>query len=131
MRWDVIIPAWLDPIKADSDVRSVLGNSPALWMVGERDYDVPSCEWQLIADTEGENYEVTLVQLDFFVHKLQDVQTLERTLRRLCHHDTPITLDGHELWSQLVGGGPLQGPDDGVLRRRLDFRLTYLRSRYA
>lgn len=131
MRWDVIIDAWLDPVAADSDVRSVLGNPPELWMVGERERAVPSCEWELISDIENENYEVTLVQLSFFVLKITDFVTLEQAVRRLCHHDTPIIRDGHELWSQLVGGGPLQGPDDGTIRRRLDFRLTYLRSRYA
>lgn len=131
MRWDVIIPAWLAPVKADSGVQSVLGSPPELWMVGERAYKVPSMEWQLLTDPEGENYEVPLLQLDMFVRGLDKYVTLERAVRLLCHHDTPITRDGHELWSERTGGGPLQGPDDGVIRRRHDFRLTYLRGKYA
>ncbi len=131
MRWDVVVGAWLTLIAADSDVTGVLGRPPELWMAGERDQKAPSMEWQLVADTENENYEVTLVQLDLLTRSDHALVKLERALRRLLHHDTPIVVDGHELWSQLVGGSPLQGPKDGIHRRSLDFRLTYLRGKYA
>lgn len=131
MRWDVIIDAWLGLATADSVVQSVLGTSPEIWMAGEREHEVPSLEWSLISDTEGENWEVTGVQLDPFVRSIADLTTLEGALRRLLHHDTPITAGTHELWSQLTGGGPLPGLDDGIIGRHIDFRLTYLRGRYV
>ena len=131
MRWDTIVAAWLAHIVADSEVRAVLGEPPAVWMAGEREYTVPSLAWHLIADTEAENYETTMVQLDFWVTSSQDLTKLEKALRRLLHHDTPVTLGGVELWSELDGSRPMDGPTQGILGRSLDFRLTYLRGRYV
>lgn len=133
MRWDTIVPAVLTVVEADSDVQFVLGNPPELWEHGERKFSAPSLQWQLISNGEGENYETTILQFSQATRSKDDLATLERALRRLLHHDTPVTFGGHELWSELVpgGGGPVRGASDGIHSRRLDFRLEYLRGRYA
>jgi hypothetical protein len=119
------------PVAADSDVLAVLGNPPAFYMAGEREFKVNSMRWTLIANTEGENYEESLVQIDFWVRSLANVRTLERALRRLLHHETEVTIGGLELWSKYIDSRPLTGATDGTLARALDFRLTYLRERYT
>lgn len=131
MRWDTVVDAWLGLVTPDTDVRSVLGQSPEFYMVGERERAVPSLEYSLIANTESEIWEISDVQLDYFTRSIEDLVKLEKALRGLLHHDLSITVSGIELWSELTGGRPLQGPSDGVLSRSLDFRLTYLRSKYA
>jgi hypothetical protein len=119
------------PVVADSVVQSVLGNPPAFFMAGEREFKVNSMRWQLVANTEGENYEVSLVQIDFWVRTLTEVRTLERALRRLLHHETEVTIGGLDLWSQYLDSRPLMGATDGTIARALDFRLTYLRGRFV
>ena len=119
------------PIAADADVQSVLGNPAAFYMSGEREFKVNSGRWTLIANTEGENYEESLVQIDFWVRTLTDSRTLERALRRLLHHETEITIGGLDLWSKYIDSRPLGGAKDGTIARSLDFRLTYLRERYV
>lgn len=119
------------PIETDSDVKSVIGNPARFYMAGERKFEVESMRWQLIANTEGENYEESLIQLDFWVRSMDDVVTLEGALRRLLHHETEVTIGGIRLWSKYVDSRPLGGAKDGTIARTLDFRQTYLRARHV
>lgn len=132
MRWDDVIPlAVVAPVVADSDVISVLGNPPAFFMAGEREFKVNSMRWTLIANTEDENWEESLVQIDFWVRTLAQLRTLERAIRRLLHHEIEATIGGIDLWSKYVDSRPLMGATAGTLTRSLDFRLTYLRGRHV
>jgi len=132
MRWDAVIPvAVIAPIMADTVVQGVLGDPPAFFMAGERQFRVASMQWQLIANTEGENFERSLVQLDCWVRTIDDVRTLERALRRLLHHETEVSVGGLDLWSRYVGSRSLGGATDGTIARSLDFELTYLRGRFV
>lgn len=130
MRWDTVIPTCLvAPIAADSDVISVVGTR--FYMSGEREFKIESMKWMLVSNTEGENYEESLVQIDFWVRTLAQVRTLEDALRRLLHHETEVTVGGIDFWSKYVDSRPLMGAKDGTIARSLDFRLTYLRERFA
>lgn len=132
MRWHEIVPEWLALLAADADVQAVLGtNPPAIYMQGERDWKVPSLEWQIVTSPETELWESPLVQLDMWTKSLSTMTTLAAAVRRVLHHDLTIATENYRLWSMLVGGGQLQGPRDGNLGHRLDFRLEYLRRRYA
>lgn len=116
---------------ADADVQSVLGNPPAFFMEGEREFKVPSMRWQRIANPESENWEEVLVQFDWWVRSLEDSITLARALRRLLHREIPFTVDGVHLWSKYVDSRPLTGARDGTIAESMDFRLTYPRERYV
>lgn len=131
MRWDVVVDAWLGLVTSDTDVQSVLGEYPEFWMAGDREHEVPSLEYSLISNGEGELWEVSDIQLDLFTRSIADLVELEKALRRLLHHDLPIEVSTGPMWSQFRGSRGLSGPSDGVLRRGLDFRLTYLRDRYS
>jgi hypothetical protein len=132
MRWHTVLPLTIVAhIEDDTDVQSVLGSPAAFFMVGERDFRCPSMRWQLIANPEGENFEESLLQIDFWVRTVADAATLEAALRRLLHHEIEVTIGGVRLWSKYVDGRPLGGAKDGTVARSLDFRQTYLRGRYA
>jgi hypothetical protein len=132
MRWDTVIPlAVVAPVMADADVQSVLGATPAFFMAGEREFRVSSMRWTLIADTEAENFERTLVQIDLWVHSLTELRTLSRALRLILHREIEYTIGGIKLWSEYTGTRPLLGAVDGTLAHSLDFRLTYLRARHV
>ncbi len=133
MRWDAIVPAWLEVIAADSVVRGVLGTEKAFYMAGERDFEVGSLEYQLIvpAVLDREVYWRSLVQLDFWVRTMTELVTLEKALIRLLHSDLAVTIGGIAMWTQHVGDGrALEGAADNTFTRSLDFQLTYLRNRY-
>lgn len=123
--------ALVAPVAADPDVQAVLGNPPAWFMEGERQFQVNSMRWQRIANPEGENWEEALIQIDWWVRRLEDSLAIARALRRLLHHDTPITVGGERLWSQYVDSRPLNGARDGTIAESMDFRLTFGRSRYV
>jgi len=131
MRWDTVLPAVVAAISADSEVQSVLGNSPAFFMAGEREFKVNSMRWTLIANPESELWEEALVQFDFWVRSMSDVVTLAGALRRLLHQETETTIGGLKLWTKYVDSRPLMGAKDGTIAHSLDFRFTYLRGRFA
>lgn len=125
--WADAMPPLLDLVEADADVQAVLGSPPALYMLGDRDHQVPSVEWSLLADAQGEVWGAALAQFDLFTQSMADMVRLERGLRRAAHREVLFVADGHQLISRLVGDGNLTGPNDGVVRRRLDFRVQYIR----
>jgi hypothetical protein len=132
VRWDTVIPAAVvTPIMADATVQTVLGNPPAFYMIGEREWSVRSMRWGLASNTEEELYEEALVQLDFWVRSVAEAVTLAGALRRLLHHEIEITAGGLKLWSKYVESRPVRTARDGIVEGSLDFRLTYLRGRYA
>lgn len=134
MMWDTVLPLWLDLALDDADVVSVLGDSPpALFLVGDRDREVPAMEYTLIvAGIETEVYETSIVQLDMWTATIDQMVTLQNALRRLLHRDTAITLTGIRVLTQMTGGRPLVGANrDGALNHSIDFRLQYLRGKYS
>lgn len=132
MRWDTVIPAAVvAPIMADTEVQSVLGSQPAFYMVGERDFKVQSMRWTLVSNVEDENYEESLVQIDFWVRSIDDAVTLSAALRRLLHHEIEVTVGGIKLWSKYIESRPVRTARAGIVEGSLDFRLTALRARYV
>lgn len=134
MNWDTVVPNWLGLIEADEVIQNLLGSPARLYMSGARERAAdPSLEWTLLTPgAEGELYESPLIQLDFWANSMADLVAIEQALRRLLHHDLPITVGALKIWSRLVGGRPLEGADpDGQLSRSLDFRLEFLRGKYT
>jgi hypothetical protein len=133
MRWHEVVPvALVARVEADSEVQSVLGIDPLVFMAGEREFQVPSLRWTPISTgLEDELFERTLVQLDFWVRSVAQAVTLSSALRRLLHHDVPITVGTLGLWSMLVEPRAVRGMRDGIWEGSLDFRFQYLRRRYT
>ncbi len=134
MRWDAAVAAWLVPVAADSDVTDLLGLAPEFDMAGEQDFAVPSLQYSLVvrATPHLEVYWRTRIQLDFWTETIADLQTLEKALVRLLHHEWPLTIGTIPMWSRMIeGGGPLRGAKSGIFSGSLDFHLIYLRARYS
>lgn len=127
MNWDTALPAILTVVEANADVQAVLGADPALYMAGERGFGVPSCEWQIISDTELELFNPILTQWDLWTETMDDLKTLEKALRSELHHDLPVMFGSVGMWSELVGARVLPGATEGVFNRSLDFRFTPVR----
>lgn len=127
MRWNVVMEALLGLVEADADVVSVIGDPPALFMVGERDHQVPSVQWSLLTDPQGEVWGAAMTQWDLFTKTVPQMVTLERGIRRVLHRESLFVVDGHQLISRLSGDGGFTGPRDGQIARRLDFRTQYIR----
>lgn len=133
MRWDVMVPAWLATIEADTVVQRILGTDPSFYMAGERQFECPSMEYTLLTRgiPEREVFWRTLVQLDYWVRTMEDLADLERALIGLLHSDLPVTIGGEAMETMLVGnGGPLEGAEENTFTGSLDFRLVYLKGRY-
>ena len=134
MRWDVVVAAWLAPIRADSVVKGLLGDDAEFNQAGERDHAIPGLEYTLVSPgvIYSEVYWRTLVQLDMWMYELADVTALEKALVRLLHFDTPVSIGSIPMWSEMQEGGvALAGAADGISGRSIDFQLTYLRGQYT
>lgn len=130
MNWDTALPAILTKVEANADVQSVLGDPPALYMAGEREFEVNSCEWQIISDTELELFNPILTQWDLWCRTMDELVTLEKALRSELHHDLPVMFGAVGMWSELVGARVLPGAGgagEGIHNRSLDFRFTPVR----
>lgn len=128
MKWDVVLEVVCGLVEADTDVASVLGaSSPALFMVGDRDHQVPSVQWQLLTDPQGEVWGDARTQWEIFAKSVDQVRTLERGIRRVLHRDVLFVAGGHQLISRMTGGAGPSGPHDGQVYRRLDFTTQYIR----
>ncbi len=134
MRWDVVVAAWLVPIKADSAIQGLLGVDPVFRLAVERDHAIPGLEYKLISPAVRymEVYWRSLIQLDLFAYALAEVTALERALVRLLDFDTPVVIGTIPMWSEMQQGGvELAGAADGIFGRSIDFQLTYLRDKYT
>ncbi len=127
MDWHRIADPLLDLLETDTDLTDIVGT--ALYMAGERDFEVPSVEWQVISETHDEDMGVVIVQVDLFTHTDGDNATLESVIQR--HWDNRAqTLAGVYIESNFEGGGTLPGADEGIYARFLTFRHRTVRERY-
>jgi len=142
-RWPALTLALAEEVQGAAGITALIGTPPddQYVMVGELDYrdflasGNSMIDWQLIADSDRfEVFEGMLVQFGIFTRSEADMITLETELRALFDHDTPVTLGTSApvwAWSERISGGPLQGPDDGLLKRYQDYRFTLYKSAYC
>lgn len=130
MRWDNVVGAALTALRGSTSLTSVVAASDVV-MNGERAFKVPSIEWTLINDGQGELFETLLVQFDIWTRDVDDIVTAETAMRDTLHAETWRTLGGIKMRSQYAGGRNLVGPEDGVLGRSLDFEFESFHERFA
>jgi hypothetical protein len=129
MDYQAIADPLLDLLEADTDLTDVVGT--AIYYAGERDFAVPSLEWQVISDPHEEDMGVVITQVDLFARTMGDIATMQSRVQ--FHWDQPRgrTLQGVYIESMYEGGGPLPGADEGVFARFLTFRHRTVRERYT
>ena len=117
----------LDLLEADADLTAIIGT--AIYMAGERDFQVPSIEWMVISETHDEDMGDVLVQVDLFSYDADQLATMQSVVQR--HWDNRArTLAGVYIESSFEGGGTLPGADEGVHAHFLTFRHRTVRERY-
>lgn len=131
MIWDDLLERIVTIVNADAVLLEVFGSS--MRMAGTAEHAVPSLEWTMITDSEGELWSPHVIQFDQWSLDLEEVIRSERRLRALFHQDLPVRLGGDLLsWAQYVDGEVLATPDrNGFAGRAVRFRFTPLRERYA
>lgn len=129
MKWHQVVEAMLGAIVADAKLTAIYG--VVVRQSGNAPFQVPSLEWDLIGDSEGEQWAPCLVQLDQWCATQDDLLRSEQRLRRLFHQELPVTIGGVMMWAQYEDGAMLASPDrDGYFARAVRFRFTPLRDRY-
>lgn len=135
MRWDFIIPAWLDRLAADAELVSLIGVSngePNIYPAqNSKPVRVPSIEYLAQYDRESELWNLMGIQVDFWAKGIRIVSQIEKRLRALTHWDVGQMLDGERLWLQYRDGRTLEYPADvEVTHRQLDFEFEAGRIKY-
>jgi hypothetical protein len=129
--WDVVTEDWLALIVADSALQSVFGGTVQFNMATSTvPVTIPSIEYLLIFDLEGENFNRWGLQVDFWTHTSTQARTIERRIRLLTHRDTAWELNGRRIWSRLTDARTIEyAREKGVIHRSLDFEFEALRSK--
>lgn len=132
MRWPAVITAVLDLLEADPQLSAALGGAHVYEAVTGRESRIPSLEYTVVADTEAENTEDVVVQLDVIAHGMTAAIAIETRVRALLALQLPVTIGGIEMWSMFEGGRNVPFPaQGGAVQRALDFRFTPARSTAA
>ena len=131
MMWDRVIARVKAICEADPVLLSVYG-ADRMRYAGVSEWAVPSLEWRLIADAEGELWAPCVIQFDQWVPDSALLIQSERRLRALFHVELPVDLAGLTCWSQFTDAEFLSSPDrSGYIGRAVRFEITPLRDRYA
>jgi hypothetical protein len=144
MMWDEVLPLWVDLLEADAALVAELGTdkngqTPIYQAQSSRAVHTPSVEYSTpYSDLEEENFNPFSIQVDVFARQkaprsAQGVAAaIERHIREITHRDTARELGGYRLWMQYIDSGEIPYPaDSAVIHRRIDFRFTPLRDKYA
>ena len=132
MRWDSVVVGWLARLNADAALTQALGGSHVYPAQASKPVRIPSVEYLIAYDTEGEWTNRIGFQVDYWATGVHQAKTIERRLRRLTHYDTAQYLDGERLWFRYVNGRTVEyTAAPGVVHRILDFECECVREKYA
>lgn len=129
MRWQAALDAALDALVADSALEAVVDG--AIYMAGERGFEVPSVEWTLVDVTPAELFEPFTVQFDGFARTMDDVLTIQDRLYAVLHSEVWRTLGGVKMRTQFSAVRQIEGAEDGVLGLSIDFEFEPFKERFA
>lgn len=132
MMWDRVVPEWLDLLEADADLIDLLGGQHIYPAQAAREVRIPSVEWLLVLDSEEENFNPFLVQVDYWARGAVKAAAIERRIRMITHRDTAREIGGIRLWTQYEDSRSHDYPaEPGVIHRSLDFRFIPGRDKYV
>lgn len=134
LQWLLTWQAMVEAMEADSGITSVMGTPPStrIYMLGERQFEVPSITGLLVVETEDERWNPCEFQLDIYTRTVADMAAVEYRVRRLFHHDVRTTVGDMRMFAEFLAGRSSFGPaTDQYFRRSLDFRMTPIRDRYV
>lgn len=129
MRWDAIIPDWIERLLADAALIQHLEGPRIYPANASRPVKVPSVEYLMVGDRPTEIFSEIQVQVDVFARGLRVAGLIEKRIRLLTHKDVAQDLGGERMWLQYQDSRHVEFPSDpGVTHRILDFQFTPARS---
>jgi len=132
VRWDQILVPWVARLHGDAALTALLGGEYIYPAQASRPVHIPSVEYLLIADIEGEWTNRISIQVDYWVRGLHDAAQVERRLRLLSHADYGQDLGGERLWFQYRDSRAVEYvASPGVVHRILEFDVECVREKYA
>ena len=132
MKWDIVVEKWLARLFADDALISLLDGRKIFAASANRPVKVPSVEWLMMYDTEGEWLNPVGFQVDIFARGVRMAAQMERRIRLLTHHDTSQDFSGERMWFLYQDARSIEFPSDpGVVHRALDFECQSVRAKYV
>ena len=130
MRWDAVIPDWVDRLLSDAALVQHLGGQLNVFPANaSRPVKVPSVEYLMVGDRPTEIFSEIQVQVDVFARGLRLAGLIEKRVRLLTHKDVAQELGGERMWLQYQDSRTVDFPSDpGVIHRILDFEFTPVRN---
>ena len=129
MRWDAVIPDWVERLLADVQLVQHLEGRHIYPANANRPVKVPSVEYMMIGDRPTEIFSEIQVQVDVFAKGLRVAGLIEKRIRLLTHKDVAQELGNERMWLQYQDSRQVAFPSDpGVVHRILDFQFTPVRN---
>ena len=129
MRWDFVIPEWVDRLINDAALVQHLEGRNVFPANANRPVKVPSVEYLMISDRPTEIFSEIQVQVDIFARGIRLAGLIEKRIKLLTHHDVGQDLGGERMWLQHTDSRQVDFPSDpGVIHRIVDFQFTPVRT---
>lgn len=129
MRLYDVLDAVLTEIEGSAKLSMIFGDAIRQARDGELQRNV--IEYSVIGDAEEEVDNPIQVQFDIFTLKAADMIEAEIELRKLLHHDTPVTIQGIGMWSQFQARREIPDAPQNIVGVSHDYRFTPVRSKYT
>jgi hypothetical protein len=125
MRWDFVIPEWVDRLLNDAALVQLLKGPHIYPPNATRPVRVPSIEYDMIYDRATEIFNPIGVQVNIFAEGMRLGGLIEKRIRLLTHHDVGQELGGERMWLIYQDSSTVEFPSmPGVIHRIVEFEFT-------
>lgn len=132
MRWDTVLPLLVARWNADTTLTNALGGAHIYPAQASRPVKIPSIEYLILGNPEGESFGTIRLRVDFWAKGMALTGVIEKRLYVLTHKDVAQVLGTERLWMRYVDGRTLDyEADPGVTHRALDFEIETVRLKYT
>jgi hypothetical protein len=129
MRWDAVIPDWVDRLLSDALLIQHLGGEHIYPGNASVPVRVPSIQYGMTGDRPTEIFNEIQVQVNIFARGIRLAGLIEKRVRLLTHKDVGQDLGGERMWLQCKDARDVDFPSDpGVIHRALDIEITPVRN---
>lgn len=132
MRWDTVLPLLVARWNADSALTTALGGEHIYPANASRPVRIPSIEYLVLGQPEGESFGIIRLRVDFWAKGIALAGVIEKRLYVLTHRDVAQVLGTERMWLRFQDGRTLDyEADPGVTHRALDFEIETVRLKYV
>lgn len=132
MRWDTVLPLLVARWNADAALTTALGGPHIYPANASRPVRIPSIEYLVLGQPEGESFGIIRLRVDFWAKGIALAGVIEKRLYVLTHRDVAQVLGTERMWLRFQDGRTLDyEADPGVTHRALDFEIETVRLKYV